>query len=617
MKRKLFAILMVVALCLSSVTSYANEDTSGDVSISFRLGESTLMINGNPVEVETPFATDAGTTLVPLRVITEAFGAEVVWNGEEQKITLTYPDVNIVLQIGNPYAEINSHTEQLPEAPILSQNGVTMVPLRFISDTYGADVVWDNGLITVTKHANTEYGEMVQGMADSDKIGDSYYGWVMNNPKSMAMTERDFDGSNISFTNENNDNIYIYIDQLTDDSDYFETYFNYIKNLSSGAVLIKQEKHTDSNGNKHFIVHLKQNDNHLYIRCFYTKDRIYEIGATFTAEDNAQRDSFIEIVDSFTLSQLEDDVYDLSDVSENGTRTFKDEKYKISIDLPADFYELSTSENIFTFVSSVPDNNDVAQLGIYSKSESETALSFAQYDNASKKKYLNSNLVTVSDIVTEEINGVTVYLYTSIISGSVSMDSVEADYFFENGDYIYNCTISTKTKEEADAIFKSLITEPLDFEKIGSLLRDRGDNNENITLKSTSWSLEMPGNWINDSTSESGVLMTNRQSVLIFMNIQQAGSVSTREFLNDFLEQQLAIPTVKQVGNIKTVVINNKTYQTVTLKNTADGDLSYATVYAASSNGNIVVFLLEEGEIFYEAGSKDDLIRIMESLKLS
>lgn len=616
MKRKLLAILMTMALSISCLTAYANEEKSGDVSISFRLGESTLMINGNPVEVETPFATDSGTTLVPLRVITEAFGAEVLWNGEDQKITLTYPDVNIVLQIGNPYAEINSHTEQLPEAPVLSENGVTMVPLRFISDTYGADVVWDNGLITVTKHGDTEYGDTVKGMADSEKIGDSYHGWVMKTPKSMLMTERNFDGSIVYFTNEKGDAIEVYIDNLSDSSDSLDTYFNDMKNLFSGIVLVRQEKLTDANGNRYFVIHAKEENEHIYICCYYTKDKTYEISATFTAETNEQRDSFLEILESFTLAPLTDDVFDLSDVSENGTRTFKDEKYKVTLDLPADYYRATNNENIFTFVSSNTENNDVVLLEIFSKSETSTAQSFAEHDSASKKKYLNPELATVSDVVTEEIDGTTVYYYTSTIIGSHGMDCIEVDYFLENGDYIYNCAVSVATKEEADAIFKTLKTETLDFDEIGPLLRGYGDNSENITLKSTGWSLEMPGNWINDTTSEDGVMMTNRQSVIVFLKMLQTGSTSAREFLNNYIEQQLATGTVKQVGNVKTVVVNSKSYQTVTLKNTIDGKVSYGTMYVTVNKGNIIVFMLSESELLYNGGSKDDLIRIMESLKL-
>lgn len=611
--KKLLATLLTMALCLSFVPAYAANE---DVSISFSLGESTLMINGNPVEVEKPFATGAGTTLVPLRVITEAFGATVEWVQEEQKIILTYPDVNIVLQINNRYAEINAHTEELPEAPVLSENGVTMVPLRFISDTYGADVVWDDGLITVTKKADTEYGEMVQGMADSDKIGDSYYGWVMNNPKSMVMSERDFDGSYISFTNDAEDFIDIYVYEIDADTPSYETYYNSVKNLVSGGVLIQEDKLTDANGNKYFVVQGKKENDYFYSRCYYTRDKVYELMAAVTAETKEKHNEFLAIVDSFAVASLTEDVYDLSDVTENGTRKFTDDKYKVSIEVPADFYQSEGNENVFTFISPDEYSNNVVQVAVYSKTDKHTALSFAENDSASKRKYLNADLTKVSDVVTEEINGATVYSYTTTTSGSVGMDAVEADYFLENGDYIYNCTISAKTEEDADVIFNTLKTEALDTNEIGSLLRGYGDNEENITIKAGDWSFDMPGNWTSADATESGVAITNQQSVIMLLVIPNAGAYTTGEFMQEIISQQTSSSNIKQIGNTKTVSVNNRTYTTAVLKETTDGKVYYTTVYMVKINGKIMTFMLMESELFNGAGSYDDLMRVLSSLQV-
>lgn len=151
MKRKAIAAILAAALAISQTASVFAENEN--VEISFKVGDSILNINGTPTEVETPYVVGAGTTLVPLRVITEAFGSQVEWEGTTQTITLTYPDVNIVLQIDNIVANVNDRSENLPEAPALSENGVTMVPLRFISEEFGADVKYDEGLITIIKEA--------------------------------------------------------------------------------------------------------------------------------------------------------------------------------------------------------------------------------------------------------------------------------------------------------------------------------------------------------------------------------------------------------------------------------------------------------------------------------
>ncbi len=120
------------------------------VEISFKVGDSILKINGEDVEVETPYVVGAGTTLVPLRVISEAFGAEVNWDGETKTVVIVHNENTITIQIDNNKAFVNDGEETLAEAPQLTENGFTMVPLRFISETLGAEVSYDEATQGIT-----------------------------------------------------------------------------------------------------------------------------------------------------------------------------------------------------------------------------------------------------------------------------------------------------------------------------------------------------------------------------------------------------------------------------------------------------------------------------------
>lgn len=125
-----------------------NEDTLPEeiknVSISFKVGDCVLSINGNDVEVEKPYVIGEGVTLVPLRVISEAFGAKVDWNGDTKTVLIEYGDKTIKLEIDKKTTVLNDdETFELEEAPQLTENGFTMVPLRFISETLGAEVGYD------------------------------------------------------------------------------------------------------------------------------------------------------------------------------------------------------------------------------------------------------------------------------------------------------------------------------------------------------------------------------------------------------------------------------------------------------------------------------------------
>ncbi|MGM9551188.1 MAG: copper amine oxidase N-terminal domain-containing protein [Clostridia bacterium] len=87
-------------------------------------------------------------TLVPLRAISEAYGAEVEWDGETQTIIITKDETVIVMQIGSEKAYVNDEEVTLDVAPKMVKYR-TLVPLRFISEAFGFKVEWDQESLTV------------------------------------------------------------------------------------------------------------------------------------------------------------------------------------------------------------------------------------------------------------------------------------------------------------------------------------------------------------------------------------------------------------------------------------------------------------------------------------
>ncbi|MCR4441903.1 MAG: copper amine oxidase N-terminal domain-containing protein [Peptococcaceae bacterium] len=82
-----------------------------------------------------------GTTLVPLRAIFEALGAQVGWDEETRTVTAFKNDRAIVLSIGSRTGYVNNQPVALAE-PARIEEGRTFVPLRFVSESLGADVKW-------------------------------------------------------------------------------------------------------------------------------------------------------------------------------------------------------------------------------------------------------------------------------------------------------------------------------------------------------------------------------------------------------------------------------------------------------------------------------------------
>lgn len=101
-----------------------------------------VIINGELQEFSQPAVTVDGRTLVPLRGIFEALGAKVEWDNATRTATGTKDGVKVVVQIDNQTAYVNGQAVKL-DVPAKTINGSTMVPLRFISESLGAMVEWD------------------------------------------------------------------------------------------------------------------------------------------------------------------------------------------------------------------------------------------------------------------------------------------------------------------------------------------------------------------------------------------------------------------------------------------------------------------------------------------
>ncbi|MCK5848090.1 MAG: choice-of-anchor D domain-containing protein [Caldisericia bacterium] len=123
--------------------------TKEPVIIRFVIGNKTVLINGEPKIMEASPFISKGRTVVPIRIIAEAFGAKIDWDGKTQTITITQGKNEISMSIGKPIATVNGEKVILDTAPVIS-SGRTFVPLRFIAEAFGAKIDWDGKTQTIT-----------------------------------------------------------------------------------------------------------------------------------------------------------------------------------------------------------------------------------------------------------------------------------------------------------------------------------------------------------------------------------------------------------------------------------------------------------------------------------
>lgn len=159
--KKILRSTILLTLFLSTVnTAYAANNNAETFTPNYNknavsseysevVKEINIILNGTALSFSQPPYIEDGTTMVPMRAIFEALGAEVNWNNSTKTITATKNGTKIVLTIDNKTALINGKSASLAKAPLIKE-GSTMVPLRFVSESLGAKVDWDNTTKNIT-----------------------------------------------------------------------------------------------------------------------------------------------------------------------------------------------------------------------------------------------------------------------------------------------------------------------------------------------------------------------------------------------------------------------------------------------------------------------------------
>lgn len=108
----------------------------------------TVVINGDIVHFDVPAQIIDGRTMVPMRTILQKLGAEVSWDGEKQQILTVADGAVIGLHIGDVNYWRNGVLQTMDVPPQII-NGRTLVPIRIVSECLGADVLWKSETRTV------------------------------------------------------------------------------------------------------------------------------------------------------------------------------------------------------------------------------------------------------------------------------------------------------------------------------------------------------------------------------------------------------------------------------------------------------------------------------------
>lgn len=107
-----------------------------------------VLVNDQALAADVQPVLDGDRVLVPLRVIVEHLGADIEWDGNTRTVTIVRGGTNVRLTINADTALKNGAPVRL-DVPARLVAGRTMVPLRFVGDALGADAHWSAAERTV------------------------------------------------------------------------------------------------------------------------------------------------------------------------------------------------------------------------------------------------------------------------------------------------------------------------------------------------------------------------------------------------------------------------------------------------------------------------------------
>lgn len=156
------ALMLFTIFSLSACAETKNENLDNSKTIVMEIDNPQITINNESKNIDdnnTAPTIINGRTFIPIRALMEAFNGEVQWDNATRTATLTYNNNEVKLTVDSTTAYFNNNSVTLDVAPVII-NGRTMLPVRFVAESFGFNVNWnsENRTITIsnTKETSTE-----------------------------------------------------------------------------------------------------------------------------------------------------------------------------------------------------------------------------------------------------------------------------------------------------------------------------------------------------------------------------------------------------------------------------------------------------------------------------
>lgn len=139
---------LIVSLSLSLSLSSILPPSIAKADTVFTIGSKQYVQNGETVTMDATPQIVNDRTLVPVRYLAESCGADVAWNEKTKQVTLTKGEAKVLMTIGSKKLLVNEKTIQMDVAPVIMKDR-TMLPARWVAENLGWQVAWDETKRTV------------------------------------------------------------------------------------------------------------------------------------------------------------------------------------------------------------------------------------------------------------------------------------------------------------------------------------------------------------------------------------------------------------------------------------------------------------------------------------
>lgn len=143
-EEKILKSVVIYAKWVPAETKGTAEKVDSSKQIIMHIDQKEATVFGRTVVNDVaPLKIKDCVTMLPARFVAEHLGADVDWDEPNQTVTVTKGDTLIVIRIGEHYAEVNDKPVKLEYSTAFTQNNRAYVPLRFLCESLGADVDWE------------------------------------------------------------------------------------------------------------------------------------------------------------------------------------------------------------------------------------------------------------------------------------------------------------------------------------------------------------------------------------------------------------------------------------------------------------------------------------------